>query len=74
MLCWASILRILTLDLQPLRPQAAILQHPISTSEVTALPLRQVEPQGITFAVADPMELAAHAPLGATSQAGGALP
>ena len=48
-----------------------VLEHPISTSEVTALPLTQVEPQGTTFAVADPMELAGHAPLGATNQAGG---
>ncbi len=40
-----------------------VLEHPISTSEVTALPLMQVEPQGTTFAVADPMELAGHAPL-----------
>ncbi len=48
-----------------------VLEHPISTSEVTALPLMQVEPQGTTFAVAEPMELAGHDPLGATSQAGG---
>ncbi len=40
-----------------------ILEHPISTSEVTALPLTQVEPQGTTFAVADHMERAGHAPL-----------
>ena len=39
-----------------------ILQHPISASEVPALPLTQVEPSGTTFAVADPMELAGHAP------------
>ncbi len=38
-----------------------VLAHPISTSEVTALPLTQVEPQGTTFAVADPMELVGHA-------------
>ena len=48
-----------------------ILQHPISASEVTALPLTQVEPQGTPFAVADPIELAGHAPLGATDQVGG---
>ncbi len=47
-----------------------ILQHPISASEVTALPLAQVEPQGTTFAVADPMELSGHTPLGATDQVG----
>ena len=35
-------------------------------------PLTQVEPQGATFAVADPIELAGHAPLGATNQARGA--
>ncbi len=48
-----------------------VLEHPISTSEITALPLTQVEPSGTTFAVADPMELAGYAPLGATDQAGG---
>ena len=42
-----------------------ILQPPISASEVTALPLTQVEPQGTTFVVADPMEFAGHAPLAA---------
>ena len=46
-----------------------VLEHPISTSEV-ALSLTQVEPSGTAFAVADPMERAGHAPLGATSQAG----
>ena len=51
-------------------PQAAVLAHPIRTGEVTALPLTQVESQGTTFAAADPMELAAHAPLGTTNQAG----
>ena len=45
-------------------------QH-ISTGDVTALPLTQVESQGTTFAVADPMELAGHAPLGTTNPAGG---
>ncbi len=44
-------------------------QH-ISTGEVTALPLTQVESQGTTFTVTDPMELAGHAPLGTTNQAG----
>ena len=47
-----------------------ILQHPISTGEVTALPLTQVQPSGTAFAGADPMEPAGHAPLGATNQAG----
>ena len=47
-----------------------VLAHPISTSEVTALPLTQVEPQGTTFAVADPIERSGYAPLGATNQAG----
>ena len=47
-----------------------VFEHPISTGEVTALPLTQVESQGTTFAVTDPMELAGHAPLGATNQAG----
>ena len=60
-----------TLDPPSPLPQAAVLEHPISTGEVTALPLTQVEPQGTTFAVTDPMELAGHAPLGATNQAGG---
>ena len=40
-----------------------VFEHHIGTGEVTALPLTQVEPQGTTFAVADPMELAGHAPL-----------
>ena len=48
-----------------------VIEHHISTGEVTALPLTQVESQGTTFAVTDPMELAGHAPLGATNQAGG---
>ncbi len=39
------------------------LEHPISTSEVTALPLTQVEPQGTTFAVADPWSLLVMPPL-----------
>ncbi len=46
------------------------LAHHTSTGKVTALPLTQVEPQGTTFAVADPMELAGQAPLGPTNQAG----
>ena len=48
-------------------------QH-ISTGEATALPLTQVESQGTTFAVADPMELVGHAPLGVTNQARGTPP
>ena len=51
------------------RRRQVLAQH-INTGEVTALPLTQVEPQATTFAVADPMELAGHAPLGATNQAG----
>ena len=39
-----------------------LFEHPISASEVTVLPPTQVEPSGTTFAVADPMELAGHAP------------
>ena len=35
------------------------------------LPLTRVESQATTFTVIDPMELAGHAPLGATSQAEG---
>ncbi len=50
-------------DFVPLIPLIPNLEHPISTSEATALPLKQVEPQGTTFAVADPMERAGHAPL-----------
>ena len=46
------------------------VEHHIGTGEVTALPLTQVEPQGTTFAVADPMERSGYAPLGATNQAG----
>ena len=51
-----------------------VFEHHIGTGEVTALPLTQVESQGTTFAVTDPMELAGHAPLGATNQAGGTPP
>ena len=51
------------------RRRQVLAQH-ISTGEVTALPLTQVESQATTFAVTDPMELAGHAPLGATNQAG----
>ena len=51
-----------------------ILQHLISASEVTALPFPLVQTQRTTFAVADPMELAGHAPLGATDQAEGNPP
>ncbi len=47
-----------------------VFAHPIRTGEVPALPLTPVESQGTTFTVTDPMELAAHAPLGATNQAG----
>ena len=50
------------------RPQT--LQHHISASEVTALPLTQVQPQETTFAITEPMELAGHAPLGSTNHAG----
>ncbi len=52
------------------RRRQVFAQH-ISTGEVTTLPLIQVESQGTTFAVADPLELAGHTPLGATNQAGG---
>ena len=38
------------------------------------LPLTRVESQATTFTVIDPMEPAGHAPLGATSQAGGNPP
>ena len=48
-----------------------VFEQHISTGEVTALPLTQVESQATTFTVADPMELAGHAPLGTTNQAGG---
>ena len=51
-----------------------VFEHHIGTGEVTALPLTQVESQGTTFAVADPMELAGHAPLGTINQAGGYYP
>ena len=40
-----------------------VFEQHISTGEVTALPLAQVESQGTTFAATDPMELAGHAPL-----------
>ncbi len=50
-----------------------VFEHHIDTGEVTALPLTQVESQGTTFAVTDHMELAGHAPLGATNQARGTL-
>ena len=55
------------------RRRQVFAQH-ISTGEVTALPLTQVESQGTTFAVTDPMELAGHAPLGATPIRRGAPP
>ena len=55
------------------RRRQVLAQH-ISTGEVTALPLAQVESQGTTFAVTDPMEPAGHAPLGATNQGGGHPP
>ena len=51
-----------------------VFEHHIGTDEVTALPLTQVESQATTFAVTDPMELAGHAPLGVTNQAGGTSP
>ncbi len=51
-----------------------VFEQHISTSEVPALPLTQVESRGITFAVADPMELASHASLDATNQARGTPP
>ncbi len=40
-----------------------VLEHPISTSEVTPLPFPQVQPQRRTFAVADPMSLLVMPPL-----------
>ena len=40
-----------------------VLEQHISTSEVPALPLTEVESQETTFAAADPMGLAGHAPL-----------
>ncbi len=55
------------------RSQQVFAQH-ISTGEVTTLPLIQMESQGTTFAVADPMELAGHTPLGTTNQSGGTPP
>ena len=65
-------------DLAPVLPliphhrgrRRQVFEHPISTGEVTALPLAQVQPQGTTFAIAEPMELAGHAPLGSTNHAG----
>ncbi len=47
-----------------------VLAHPISTSEVTALPLTQAEPQRTAFAVADPYGACWSCPLGTTNQAG----
>ncbi len=44
------------------RRRQILAQH-ISTGEVAASPLTQVESQGTTFAVTDPMELAGYAPL-----------
>ncbi len=66
----ADCVPVILLILHHCGSRRQILEQHISTSEVTALPLTQVEPQGTTFAVADPMELAGHAPLGATDQAG----
>ncbi len=51
-----------------------VLKQHISTGGATALPLTQVESQGVTFAVADPMKLVGHAPLDATNQARGTPP
>ena len=51
-----------------------VLEHPISTGEVTALPLTQVESQGTTFVVADPMELAGHTPPWDDQSGGGGTP
>ena len=46
-------------------------EDPMSTSEVAALPLTQVGSRvGDHLCCEDPMELAGHAPLGATDQAG----
>ncbi len=64
--CWTSILRILFLSyLFPNHRDSKwqVLEHPISTSEVTPLPFPQVQMQRTTFVVADPMELSDHAPL-----------
>ena len=47
-----------------------VFVYPISTSEVTALPFSQVQLRKTTFPVANPMELAGHAPLGAAHQRG----
>ena len=47
-----------------------VFVYPISTSEVAALPFSQVQPQRTTLPVANPMELAGHAPLGAAHQRG----
>ncbi len=51
-----------------------VFEHHIGTGEATALPLRRWSRRGTTFAVTDLMELAGHAPLGATNQAGGHPP
>ena len=51
-----------------------VFEHHIGTGEVTALTLTPVESQVTTFTVTDHMELAGHAPLGATNQAGGTPP
>ncbi len=51
-----------------------VLEQPISTSEITALPLTQVEPSGTTFAVADPIELAGYAPPWCNRSGGGYPP
>ena len=50
------------------------LRTPSAAVKSLHCPLTEVEPQGTTFAVADPMELAGHAPLDATNQAGSAPP
>ncbi len=54
---------VLSLILHHCGRRRQVLAHPVSTSEVTALPLIQAEPQGTTFAVADPMELLVMPPL-----------
>ncbi len=48
-----------------------VLEHHISTSEVTVLSLTQVEPQGTTFAVADPWSLLVMPPLAPPIRWGG---
>ncbi len=40
-----------------------IFEHPISTGEVTALPLTQMEPQGTTFVSQNPWSLLVMPPL-----------